>query len=129
MILGVCHKNKTLLPIKIISKVHRLCLKCQNVSFKSPLKWIFFGKKIAIKSRFIVFKMTAQITQTQQKRKKWEKMKGGWEIRGNTSKIPPKWPKGQILTVFSLFLGPLSFFSIFSFFVVFVWSVRSFWIQ
>ena len=42
--------------------------------------------------------MTAQITQTQQKRKKWEKMKGGREIRGNTSKIHPEWPKGQFFS-------------------------------
>ena len=39
--LNVIHKNKTLLPKKNISKVHRLLLKWQNMFFKSPLKWIF----------------------------------------------------------------------------------------
>ena len=35
--LGVCHKNKTLLQKENISKVHRLWLKWQNMSFKSPM--------------------------------------------------------------------------------------------
>ena len=115
MILGVCHKNKTHLPKENISKVYHLWLKWQNLSFKSPLKWFFLGKTIAIKSRFIVFKLTAQITQTQQKIKKWKKNKWGQEIREKASKIPPKWPNGQILTVFLHFSAPFHFFQFFSF--------------
>ena len=42
--------------------------------FKSPLNRIFVRKKIVIRYRFIVFKLTAQITQTQPKRKNLKKM-------------------------------------------------------
>ena len=76
-ILGVCHKNKTLLPKTIISKVQCLLLKWKNMSYKSPLKRILFGKKISITSRFIVFEMTAQIKQTQQKGEKKKKKERG----------------------------------------------------
>ena len=64
------------------------------MSFKSRIKLFLLGKKIAMKSKFIVFKMTAQIKQTQQKSTKWKKMKWVQEIRENASKIPPKWLKG-----------------------------------
>ena len=40
-----------------------------------------------MKSSFIVFKMTAQITQTQQKRKKLKKVQGGREIKKKMSKF------------------------------------------
>ena len=39
--------------------------------------------KIVIKCRFIVFKMTAQILQSQQKIKNEEKLQGGREMRKN----------------------------------------------
>ena len=47
----------------------------------------FFEKKNVIKSRSIVFKMTAQITQTQQKRTKNEKNERGLGNEAQTVKI------------------------------------------
>ena len=58
---------------------------------------IYFYFLIVIKSRFIVFKMTAQTIQTQPKEKKLKKIIGGQDIREN----PPKLPKGEILKVFT----------------------------
>ena len=60
----------------------------------------FFGKKIAIKSRFIVFKMTAQIKPTQQKRKKLKKMKGGREIKKKQSEFDLSAILGEFWTCF-----------------------------
>ena len=68
-----------------------------------------------MKSMFIVFKMTAQITRTQQKRKKIEKMKGDRDFKENVSKIPQNVQMVKFFTVFSSFLGPLAIFSLFSF--------------
>ena len=60
----------------------------------------FFEKKIAIKSRFIVLKMTVQITKTQQKRKKLEKMKGGREMKKKLSKFDHLAILGEFWTCF-----------------------------
>ena len=47
---------------------------------------IFLSFFFVIKYRFIVFKMTAQIIQSQPKRKKLKKVQGGRDIKENTSK-------------------------------------------
>ena len=57
------------------------------------------------KSRFIVFKMTAQITQTQQKRKKLKKMKRGQDQKENGQNLTI-WPFWGILDTFSLISWP-----------------------
>ena len=58
----------------------------------------------------MVFKMTAQITQSQ------------------ASKNPPTTLNRLILTFFWIFLGPITTFWIYSFLVDFVWSLQEFWI-
>ena len=55
--------------------------KCKN--------WIFSGLNHCVfAKRFIVFKMTAQIKLSQQKKQKLKKVQGGREISVNMSKIP-----------------------------------------
>ena len=84
MILGVCHKNITLLQNKFNSKVHRLWLN-DKTCFLNPTLNDFV--EIAMQSRLIVFKMTAQITQIQQKRKKFKKKLNGPKLGGKSPKF------------------------------------------
>ena len=76
---------------------------------------IFFLNFIVIKSRFIVFKITAQIIQTQQNKKKGKKCKGADKLSKNCQNFT-FWQFWGILNVFSLISRPpLIFFQFFSF--------------
>ena len=74
------------------------------MSFKSPVKLICLEKKKSIKSRFIVFKTTAQIIPTQPQ-KKWKKCRGAGKLSKNCKNIT-FWQFWGILSVFSLISRP-----------------------
>ena len=93
MILGVCNKNCHL-------------LKWQNMLVKSPVQWFLLLKRNCHKIEVNCI----QNDHTDQTNSWMEKMEKGPKIRVNTSKIPPKWPSGRILT------GPFNLFSNFSLF-------------
>ena len=81
------HKSKHIYILRYFFR-SKTALENDKTCFLNPPLFDFFFFLIVIKSRFIAFKMTAQITKTQQKVKNGKKLNGDRKLGKKRPKFP-----------------------------------------